>query len=155
MGVAPIPTAAVVADKAVFSHTQELEQTSIKELRFRMRDIGPFFDLQLERGHVVQANWKMELRNHMVQLNPFEVVLCLLMQLPGVNLFEIVNIDVVFKLRRIEIPVTLSTWCKVLANCVTSRGYKTLIDNCRRLLSSRAISRHSKCLFQLGLLLVQ
>ena len=75
VGVAPIPTGEVVADRSVFCPTLELEQTSLKELRFRMRDIGPFLDLQLEIGHVVQANWKMKLRIYMVQLNLYEVVL--------------------------------------------------------------------------------
>ena len=55
MGVALLLTAAVAGDKAVFAPTLELEQTSIKELRFRVIDIGPFIDLPLACGHVVQA----------------------------------------------------------------------------------------------------
>ena len=48
-------TAAVANDRAVVAHTLELEQNSLKELRSRMINIGPFLDLQLECGHVVQA----------------------------------------------------------------------------------------------------
>ena len=48
-------TAAVVDDRAVFAPTLELEQTSIKELRFYRIDIGPFLGLQLVWGHVFQA----------------------------------------------------------------------------------------------------
>ena len=55
VGVALLLTAAVAGDIAVFSPTLELEQNSLKEFRFRMRDLGPFIGLLLERGHVVQA----------------------------------------------------------------------------------------------------
>ena len=53
MGVALLLTAPVVGDRAVFDPT--LERTSLKELRFRMIDIGPIIDLLLVLGHVVQA----------------------------------------------------------------------------------------------------
>ena len=55
VGVALPLTAAVANDRAVVAHTLELEQNSLKELRFRMIDIGPFLDLQLEWGHIVEA----------------------------------------------------------------------------------------------------
>ena len=53
VGVAPLLTAAVTGDRAVFAPT--LERTSLKELRFRMIDIGQIIDLLLVLGHVVQA----------------------------------------------------------------------------------------------------
>ena len=55
MGVALLLTAAVAGDRAVFATTLEVEQTSLKELRFRMINIGQFLDLKLAWGHVVQA----------------------------------------------------------------------------------------------------
>ena len=47
--------AEVAAGRVVFATTLELEQPSLKKLRFRMRGIGPLLDLQLEWGIVVQA----------------------------------------------------------------------------------------------------
>ena len=55
VGVALPLTAAVANDRVVVAHTLELEQNSLKELRSRMINIGPFLDLQLGCGHVVQA----------------------------------------------------------------------------------------------------
>ena len=68
---------------------------------------------------------------------------------------EVVNDAGVFELRGIEITITLSTWGKGYANCLSRIGYKILVDNCRWLLYSRVISLNSKGLFQLSLFLVQ
>ena len=55
MGVALLLTAALEGDRALFAPTLELEQTSLKELRFRMLGIYPIIDLHLEWRLVVQA----------------------------------------------------------------------------------------------------